>query len=200
MIKTNLLIPLILVISFALVSCYTQVAKEDNQKPVGSWEVLTESSITSTVPIGVNIVFFDENNGISWDINQIKQTSDGGKSWNLIYNFDQSSVYSLIFAKDNIGWAVGSDKGNKPFVINSKDKGLSWQQVSIETKDSENQNKRFSVFYDICFSSPEKGWVVGDAGLLEVSFDGQNMKVINQFFPEEELHRVSCNNSGEGGG
>ncbi len=162
--------------------------------------MLKESSISNTVPFALNIYFFDNNNGIAQNLFDISKTTDGGRTWDDLYRFNKKTVHSLVFTSDNILWSIGSEFGSnkvdRPFVINSKDKGVSWQEVSL-SKENSGTVKQFTIFYDICFSSPKKGWIVGDDGILEVLIDGQNMRINNQSFAKEKLYSAACGNNGE---
>lgn len=173
---------------------------EGSQRELGRWEVLTQSPITSTIPISPDVVFFDENNGLAADSVHIIRSVDGGKTWDVIYSLKRKAVQALVFSGDNIGWVVGggfgSDKENKPFVLSSKDRGVSWQQVTWGKNDLERIEQKFTRFNDICFSSTGKSWIVGDAGIVETLVDGQNLKVVSLFPTPEALYSVSCSNEG----
>ena len=164
------------------------------------WEILTSTPIKSTVPSATDIFFFDETNGLSLNVDEIKSTNNGGRTWDDLYRFDKKTVHSLVFTNDNIAWSIGAEfstnKVDRPFVTNSKDRGVSWQEVRISQENSEKV-KQFTIFYDICFSSPKKGWIVGDDGILEVLIDGQNMRIVNQSFAKEKLYSAACGNNGE---
>lgn len=175
---------------------HKEYVNEINQLGSSKWKTLTVRDTAHAVGFP-NIIFFDKNNGIAQTVFEIKQSADGGKSWRSIYDFDQKGVFTLTHYSDRLVWVVGSDENNKPFILNSRDKGKNWQKVIINEKSLDKINEKFTTFYDICFDQSGKSWIVGDGGILETSIEEQNLSVINLFFTKETLFSVSCNNTGE---
>ena len=130
---------------------------------ISKWEKI--SSRDSVHAVGFSsIFFFDENNGIAQTVFEMKQTTDGGYTWNSKYDFEQKGVYSLRYTKNNDGWIVGSDENNNPFVLTSNNKSSDWQKVAVS-----EAGKKFTTFYDICFDKSGESWIVGDGGALRAT-------------------------------
>jgi len=90
----------------------------------------------------------------------ILRTTDAGQSWQAMQTESAFPLYTLEI-KNGIGRAVG-DKG--AYML-SEDNGETWrlQEDVIKSKQ---------YYKDIAFSSPDKGWVVGQAGLVVNTNDG----------------------------
>jgi photosystem II stability/assembly factor-like uncharacterized protein len=201
MIRSGILILVLSVILFLSLapSCKKEV-NSNTQEKSDSWEVLTNSPLKEIVPIDINIIFFDVDTGISQGMSAVRKTTDGGKTWDLLHNFEKTSVSSLVFTKNNVFWSVGStfnDEKYKPVILNSDDRGVTWQQIIFDKKDSEKIDKKFTGFSDICFDPTGKSWIIGSGGIVESLIKGQKFEVTNIFLTKEELYSVSCSDEGD---
>ncbi|UCE23766.1 MAG: hypothetical protein JSU74_10765 [Candidatus Zixiibacteriota bacterium] len=122
----------------------------------------------------VDMVFMDDQNGLaignvssaSYDLGFIIGTTDGGDTWNEIYEAQTGGPGmsdSMISAID----AVGSDVwvlGQNYFVMRSSNMGDTWEIIST--------NRANDTLTDICFANSTTGWIVGYRGLILKSTDG----------------------------
>lgn len=100
------------------------------------------------------IRFLDSLNGYVasslYDSLTVLKTADGGKNWKALILPTKPYLRSIYFCNKDSGWAVG-DWGS---ILRTTDGGLSWD---IQRKDS----SLGSTFYDVFFTGPDTGWVVG---------------------------------------
>jgi hypothetical protein len=63
----------------------------------------------------------------------ILKTTDGGNNWNLVTEILDSNMFldAIHFKDDLNGWIVGDPINNNIFLLNTKDKGNSWQEVPV---------------------------------------------------------------------
>jgi photosystem II stability/assembly factor-like uncharacterized protein len=165
------------------------------------WQVIAEaeSAFLNALPFS-SVFFFDKVNGIALSAITIEKTNDGGKTWTPVRNWDNKGFSSLVFTDNQNGWIVGSEENNKPLVLKTRNKGLDWQdwkKMDFDAKSLGEVNGKFARFYDICFDSAGKSWIVGDGGIVEAVADGQNLKISSIFSTKEILYGISCNDSGE---
>jgi photosystem II stability/assembly factor-like uncharacterized protein len=182
---------------FMNVGCSTNATEAGNKDGAGQWEILNQSPARSVVSIPLQLIFFDEANGIASQMSALEATANGGRDWQDFYEFDKQAVFSLTFTKGEVGWIVGQDNGKgAPFVQNSKDRGRSWMAVVVDPGHP-STSSRYKMFYDICFTSPVKAWIAGDAGILEAAIDGQRMRIVSDLQTDEEVLNIDCRQSGE---
>ncbi len=121
-----------------------------------------------------SLYFINENTG--WAAgNYIYKTTDGGNTWDEIYN-PSETIYDIYFISSLTGWAVGWNG----LIIKTTDGGDTW-----ETLDSETTDNLESVY----FISSLTGWATGECGILKTTDGGESW--VNQF--PIELEYVSIN-------
>jgi photosystem II stability/assembly factor-like uncharacterized protein len=175
------------------------------------WKVLTEGKHSHIVPFN-SITFFDSSNGLGIDVVSIEKTTDGGKTWVTILDYNDMGFYSLVFTNQKNGWIVGteskildseeenrvaSSKNHKPVILKTEDGGLNWHKVSVDEGSLTKKDARFSAFLDICFDKSGKSWIVGDGGIVEAMIESETLKISSVIFTENTLNNVSCSESGE---
>ncbi len=114
-----------------------------------------------------------------WDM-RIYKTTDGGRSWSLqVFDpIDQtgsymSALYSVFFADDNIGYAVGwkyNNGNDSALIIKTTDGGTHWSSQKAGSQDFD--------LYDVHFVNEDTGWIVGDGGRIFNTTDGGNHWVL----------------------
>ncbi len=99
------------------------------------------------------VYFIDEMNGwTGGSIGRLFSTKDGGETWKL-HQFDYYDYfYSLYFKNDSIGWAC-SASGRLHYAL---DGDTTWLLDSLGINN----------LYDIFFIDDNKGWIVGQNGLI----------------------------------
>lgn len=162
----------------------------------GNWEILTEANITDTIPFRP-IKFFDKNNGIAVRSLSIQRTVDGGKNWDVAFYEDNIGIFSGVFTSESEGWVVGSDNLEKPFVLKTTDKGISWKRINFDEKSTGELKGKILYFRDICFDNKDTAWIVGEGGVVQVDTQKQDLKLLSLFSTKESLYRISCNGSGD---
>ena len=122
----------------------------------------------------IDMVFVDGQNGLaignvssaSYDLGFIIGTTDGGDTWNEVYEAQtggpgmSDSMISAIDAVGNDVWVLGQNY----FVMRSSDLGDTWEIIST--------NRINDTLTDMCFVNSTTGWIVGYYGLILKSTDG----------------------------
>ncbi len=141
-----------------------------------------------------DVIFFDTNRGVTITAGSILRSEDGGRSWSLVatrgYLF-----YALILWRGQ-PYIAGKDDKDSPVILTSNDYGESWNEIEIADVSQPNTGKKFSAFYDICFDSDLRGWIVGTHGAIEFSFDNERPELESVFGTEGPLYNVSCSGNG----
>jgi len=98
-----------------------------------------------------DIEIIDEKNAFSYTYGtgKLYNTSNGGKTWELIYQFDSIYFEQIQFIDRKTGWIAGSP--NKLF--KSSDGGKSWDDVSIKNVSES------ALIYGLFFKSFNEGYV-----------------------------------------
>jgi photosystem II stability/assembly factor-like uncharacterized protein len=76
----------------------------------------------------------------------ILKTLDGGQNWNLVTEILDSNMFlDAIHFKDSLnGWIVGDPIDKNIFLLHTKDKGQTWQEVGIDYfKENVNEGEAF---------------------------------------------------------
>jgi photosystem II stability/assembly factor-like uncharacterized protein len=106
----------------------------------------------------------------------IKQTLDGGLSWQMIWFDFVRLLNSLQFVNDSSGWRLDYDT-----IFKTNNGGRSWQS-----------QQRFSFgLNDFYFFDNQMGWIVADAGKILHTLDG-GQTWIQQNSPTTESLRAIC--------
>ena len=121
----------------------------------GRWEQVQLNVDTLPLENFYSVSFLDENTGwIVGDAGDIFKTSDGGKTWNLVYRDENIWLFDVYPIDTNLIWAVGMH-GSYPYqaaIVNSVDGGLNW----ITTYTGNNAQFRSVKFIDAL-----NGFIVG---------------------------------------
>ena len=128
--------------------------------------------------------FVDEQYG--WVVGQggvVLSTTDGGKNWeaqesNATYeDFDGAVRPSYLFAVDALdrdhAWAVG----DRSILISTTDGGRTWRSRKVEVEQDDISGGQSlaaadPIFYDVKFTDPRRGWIVGEFGKIMHTVDG----------------------------
>jgi photosystem II stability/assembly factor-like uncharacterized protein len=116
-----------------------------------------------------DICFTDKNHGfITGDLGSFLKTTDGGATWqyqNLSekYQKEDYQFFNSIFFTDSItGWIVGGngsiDSHYGGVILTTTNGGEIWAEV--------DSNKSYGQLYKIRFSDRNRGWFVGQSGMI----------------------------------
>ena len=86
----------------------------------------------------------------------VESTSDGGKTWNLLWNADGETFEDILFVTPKEGWVVSV---NGRYVFHSGDAGRTWQVESIEYDQR-------PPLYRLAALDPSHVWAVGGGGIF----------------------------------
>lgn len=120
-----------------------------------------------------DIIFIDKNNGwISGEGGCILHTVNGGKNWKIQKTETAASLYSIYFVDKNNGWAVGEEG----IILCLKIAGSKfWFHKFLPQKEHYWEKQKFDKsenLYGVYFINPDKGWIVGEKGLILRTTDG----------------------------
>jgi len=76
----------------------------------------------------------------------VLKTTDGGMNWNLVTEILDSNMFldAIHFKDVENGWIVGDPIDNNIFLLHTKDKGQTWQEVGIDYfKTNVNEGEAF---------------------------------------------------------
>jgi photosystem II stability/assembly factor-like uncharacterized protein len=119
-------------------------------------------------------------------------TTDQGKTWKQVDTGTKRDLLAVDFANDQIGIAVG-DFGT---MIRTEDGGLSWSTIPLpaDLKLPEDVAEIVDpgdvLLYDVDFASPERGWAVGEFGVIFTTADGGKTWTTQQSGVETTLFGV----------
>ncbi len=135
-----------------------------------SWQKCYQENELSTV---FQIVAFSETEAlVVLDGMRLIRTENGGRSWHSV-SIPTSYIYSVAFAPNGVGWAVG--KGS---FLSSSDRGRAWYKPNHI-----NQKMVESDWSAICFNSAGIGIAVGEDGAIAITSDGggtwEQLELIN---------------------
>lgn len=82
------------------------------------------------------VYFIDENSGIigSWYISGLVKTADGGANWSDVSGASTPDIYSIDFANDQVGFAVGLSG----LVLTTTDGGNNWTPETVASAGTLN--------------------------------------------------------------
>lgn len=127
--------------------------------------VWATSSSGASVQVKTNVIgdnhdifFFDSQTGlVVTSGGQIERTTNGGNSWTNVHN-SGSSLESIYFANDNIGFAVGYNH-----LLKSTNSGMSWTALP---------ESGLTPFNYVHFYDANHGIVAGDSGIVLITHNG----------------------------
>ena len=145
----------------------------------GNWNVF---------PIGTSsflndIFFISSDRGWISGGDELLRTTDSGLTWNVIY---QHSLKKVFFIDDSIGWAINEGPTFNTSVVYTSNGGFNW-----DTKLSSSSSG--TAYRAIYFVDEEKGWTVGEDGLILMTSDAgenwvdQSVNINNYYFLDVEF-------------
>jgi photosystem II stability/assembly factor-like uncharacterized protein len=102
------------------------------------------------------------------------RSRDSGNTWETISTGTQRNLLSVSFATQEVGVAVG-DYGT---ILRTEDGGTTWTKISLPRdiplpEDiAEIIEPGDVLLYDVQFATPERGWIVGEFGVILTTSDG----------------------------
>ena len=134
-----------------LLICFISCKKSTEPDSTNGWRILYTNQDGNSYR---SIHFTDEKNGwIVGDDGTIKNTSDGGQSWEKQMSNVQANLWDVCFITDQIGWVCGDSNT----ILYTMDGGNSWEKsLSFDT----NRN----IFLSISFVNRDIGWTCNNNG------------------------------------
>ncbi len=173
--------------------CPSSLFESKDHKGSG-WTLLSEApEIAEHAAPLESIVFFDQNDAIATSAITIVKTYDGGKSLLTVKRWDDDGFSKIINYNGQL-WIVGSHE-NRPTILNTKEQGFDWNQwkpIYFSNSATNDLDNSFDYFRDICFSSPTKAWVVGDQGMVGITFNGGNWEISDLLKTQSDIYGVLC--------
>jgi photosystem II stability/assembly factor-like uncharacterized protein len=127
-----------------------------------NWEA-QESNVFGTIS---SISFINSDYGWALCGNDVLRTTNGGKTWSLVYKQidSYSPLLSINFVDATHGWAVGRNAK----IFKTSDGGISW---TLQTAFGS------IIFHSVYFTDINNGVAVGDYTIVKTSDGGKNWKV-----------------------
>jgi Photosynthesis system II assembly factor YCF48 len=127
--------------------------------------------------------FVDSKNGLRTVKNQIEQTSDGGKSWQILQTpKTPEDEFSSTFVDDKTGFAAGENG----LLAMTKDGGDTWKKFDLGIKET---------LYGVAALDENNAWAVGTNGLVfETSDGGKTWRCVDLGL-EKEVYSTLYENS-----
>lgn len=142
----------------------------------------------------INEIYFrNDDNGYLVAGRKMFLTKDGGRNWQETVLFRASDFpnatpefLSIRFADKKRGVVVGSVLNKKDEVIDSlvmktEDEGQTWQRVRVPSK---------TELFHLDFVGSNRGWIVGDKGVILASADGGKSWATQHSGTERALYNV----------
>lgn len=153
----------------------------------------------------INEIYFrNDDNGYLVAGRRLFYTRDGGKNWQetRIYRTGEfgngrPEFLSIRFADKKIGFVIGSvlrNDGKEDIVVDSlimrtEDEGDTWQRINVPVK---------TELIHLDFVSKERGWIVGDGGVILITTDGGRTWRQQNSGTDVTLFNVDFHNDKEG--
>lgn len=160
----------------------------------------TKQSIGTTDDIN-EIYFRNNDNGYVVAGKKMFATADGGRTWREIKIYEPRDFrnstpefLSVRFADKKRGFIIGSLLNRAGDVVDSllmrtDNGGESWARIIVPSKIE---------LYDLAFANSSRGWVVGDKGLILVTYDGGVNWQVQQSKTTKALYNIDFRDSEEG--
>lgn len=158
----------------------------DGGKTFTRAEVDTQRAFLSVACLPDSSVFISGQKGAAI------RTHNHGDTWETVDTGTKRDLLSVDFATDKIGFAVG-DYGT---MLRTEDGGTSWSKISLPSDLKLPEDVADIVdpadvlLYDVDFVTPERGWVVGEFGVIFVTSDGGKTWTTQQSGVETTLFGV----------
>jgi photosystem II stability/assembly factor-like uncharacterized protein len=191
--KSIIIIPLL--ITFAFVVGCSQLENRAETRNPPKWPLITDTNLVHGVHFSP-LKFFDSKTGLAVGGLSIQKTEDEGRTWFKIFGADGTQgYYAGVFTNEQNGFVVGTENREKPLILRTKDSGRTWLKVEPD-KNSSGENERFTYFRDLCVTSPDTVWVVGDGGIAKISISEQNFQFSDIFNSQKPLEEITCDDAG----
>lgn len=155
----------ILLCSFIQISVFFSISSQANTIPSVEARLASKSLLLDITKVGLNKLIVVGERG------HILMSSDA-KNWQQAEVPLQTTLTSVFFINDTLGWAVGHDAT----ILNTEDGGLTWQ---IQQHKPELEKP----LLDIVFKNPTEGLAIGAYGLSFRTTDG-GISWVNEFHSE----------------
>jgi len=116
------------------------------------------------------------------------RSTNCGLTWQQIIVPTRSTLNSIFFLNDKLGWSVGHDS----VILKTQDGGKNWKQIYKDSKAEQ-------PLLDVLFISEKKGFAVGAYGALLTTQDGGGTWETGPIYGEDDFHlyRISYSMDGD---
>lgn len=108
----------------------------------------------------------DQNENPVADAGQVLATSDGGRSWQLLWETSGEFLGSISFLDGQTGWCSATDNTGAVYLLHTTDGGSSWSRQDVPTTDPEVMGN-VTIIARVHFYDALRGRAVGtfDTGM-----------------------------------
>lgn len=103
----------------------------------------------------IDITFISSDTGYALDIHTIYQTTDGGNTWEMVYENDDIVLSSIAFGPDSVGYVLGNMPSN---ALISKDYGNTWNMVDFGANGAITDS--WCLNNDTCIATKSSGYIL----------------------------------------
>jgi photosystem II stability/assembly factor-like uncharacterized protein len=114
------------------------------------------------------------------------KTTDGGKSWKLVFETNQKGVFldGIAFFDKMHGLVIGDPINNEAYVLETKDGGETWQRLSTSLFPALKAGEASFAASNSCLVTFENSaWYAFQSRMLHTSDKGRSWKIQKTNFP-----------------
>ncbi|WP_304238668.1 oxidoreductase [Jiulongibacter sediminis] len=124
---------------------------------------------------------------------KIFRTKDGGKTWQKVFETDQSGVFldGVCFLNESHGFVFGDAIGSEVYLLETQDGGRNWNRVSANLLPKVKKGSAsFAASNSGMVTNGTKIWYAFQSQLLVSENSGQNWFLVDTGFPSGESNGI----------